>query len=280
MSAALERAKEAAEQANAATSAALAKMEQGGDGTMVLAAEGGMSDRATIEASLLGLVEGEPDFTLVIVKHVWTSEEVLSGGELTGAEYNPGVFFNELEEELNAELGKYGGVLALAALTETSDGQIGIRYSDAVTAARGIDVMEGRGFAGRTLKADYYDGTRHHCGSELPRWRTGEAAPLPTQEPVREETEAAESKEDSLSAPDDKDANDESDDPLPTGWEVYTTKDARLYYHNKELGSTVWNRPRLSKTEKERIARLKRAAEKKDKEEREAAEMASLLGAV
>jgi len=43
------------------------------------------------------------------------------------------------------------------------------------------------------------------------------------------------------------------EDPLPTGWKEYKNPEGRPYFHNKDLGSTVWSRPRLSKAEKERL---------------------------
>jgi len=242
---AVEKAREAAVAAEAATMEAL---EQGEDGVVELAKDGGISDRAKLEASLLGIVEGEADFTLVIVRHVWTPEEIIGENDLSGEGYNPGVFFCELEEELNSELGKYGGVMALAALTETEDGCIAIRYQDPVTAARGIDVMDGRGFAGRTLKAEYYDGAVVNCGTRLPRWRTGEAAPV--KEEVKEIPKEPEVPV--VVEP----------DPLPQGWKEYTTKEGRPYFNNKELGSTVWSRPKLSRSEKERLAKEKERAAK------------------
>jgi len=273
MNAAIEQARQAATDAANATEEAMQKIEKGEDGTIILAATGGMSDRAKLEASLLGIKEGEADFTLVVVRQVWTCEEILQGCEVVG-EYNPGLFFCELEEELNAEVGKYGGVLALAALTETPDGQIGIRYSDAVTAARGIDVMDGRGFAGRTLKAEYYDGTPHHCGTDLPRWRTGAEAPAAAEEAPAEEAPADKASGDNpsqvtsstpaeqASQKSEPPPEPEEEEPLPDGWMGYKTKEGRPYFHNKLLGSTVWSKPRLSKTERERW-RKKREAEKK-----------------
>ena len=54
----------------------------------------------------------------------------------------------------------------------------------------------------------------------------------------------------------------QEEEPLPDGWMGYKTKEGRPYFHNKLLGSTVWSKPRLSKTERERW-RKKREAEKK-----------------
>ena len=48
-------------------------------------------------------------------------------------------------------------------------GPIVVRYPDPVAAARCVDVMDGRGFAGRTLKAFFYDGSKQY--GQLPPWQ-------------------------------------------------------------------------------------------------------------
>merc|ERR1711865_56380 len=64
--------------------------------------------------------------------------------------------------EMVEEFTKHGQVLRLAALTEMDTGPVAVRYPDPIAAARCVDVMDGRGFSGRTLKAFFYDGSKQY----------------------------------------------------------------------------------------------------------------------
>jgi HIV Tat-specific factor 1 len=85
----------------------------------------------------------------VIVKHLFTLEEVREGGM---------DFFEELRSDLAAELGKMGKVKTLKIFQYNPEGVIAVKFEKAKGAIRCVERMHGRFFAGRQLECFYYDG--------------------------------------------------------------------------------------------------------------------------
>ena len=86
--------------------------------------------------------------TTVIIKHMFTLDEMF--GDLN--------FRVELEEDVEAECGKFGAVDKVKVFTTNPEGVVSVRFKDGADSQKCVDAMKGRWFGGRQLEASMWDG--------------------------------------------------------------------------------------------------------------------------
>ncbi|RLN45564.1 hypothetical protein BBJ28_00003228 [Nothophytophthora sp. Chile5] len=97
---------------------------------------------------------GEPaGLRIVVIKHMFTPDEI------TDEEYE-----RELQEDIHGECSKIGEVSKITLFSKREDGVVVIKFASSGSAARCVEVMNGRFFAGRKLECGFWDGTNytHH----------------------------------------------------------------------------------------------------------------------
>ncbi|RLN87841.1 hypothetical protein BBJ28_00019659 [Nothophytophthora sp. Chile5] len=97
---------------------------------------------------------GEPaGLRIVVIKHMFTPDEI------TDEEYE-----KELQEDIHGECSKIGEVSKITLFSKREDGVVVIKFASSGSAARCVEVMNGRFFAGRKLECGFWDGTNytHH----------------------------------------------------------------------------------------------------------------------
>lgn len=67
-------------------------------------------------------------------------------------------FVDDLKADVREECEKFGEVELVAVFENNPEGVVTIKFKEPSGAARCIEVMEGRYFAGKKISADYYDG--------------------------------------------------------------------------------------------------------------------------
>jgi len=93
-----------------------------------------------------------PKLKIVIVYHIFTLEEVAASG-------NERLFYDNLADEIGREFQRVGGKIEKMTIFEGNcDGVVAVKYKENIGARRCLEVMNGRYFATRRLKAEYWDG--------------------------------------------------------------------------------------------------------------------------
>lgn len=93
-----------------------------------------------------------PKLKIVIVYHIFTLQEVAASG-------NERVFYDNLADEIGREFQRVGGKIEKMTIFEGNcDGVVAVKYKENIGARRCLEVMNGRYFARRRLKAEYWDG--------------------------------------------------------------------------------------------------------------------------
>ncbi|KAG7390695.1 HIV Tat-specific factor 1 [Phytophthora boehmeriae] len=109
------------------------------------------------KAKALSWNEGEVSepagLRIVVIKHMFTPAEI-----------EDETYEKELQEDIHAECSKIGEVSKITLFPRREDGVVVIKFASSGSAARCIEVMNGRFFAGRKLVCGFWDGTNytHH----------------------------------------------------------------------------------------------------------------------
>ncbi|GMF25642.1 unnamed protein product [Phytophthora lilii] len=85
---------------------------------------------------------------IVVIKHIFTPAEV------EDEEYE-----KELQEDIHNECFKIGEVSKITLFAKHVDGVVVIKFASSGSAARCVEIMDGRFFAGRKLECGFWDGT-------------------------------------------------------------------------------------------------------------------------
>lgn len=101
--------------------------------------------------------EEEEEKVHVIIKGLFTLEEAEEGG----FEY-----FKDLKADLEEECSKLGKVKNIKIFETNPEGVVAIKFEKAKGALRCVELMDGRFFGGRALKAFYYDGYTNYAVAE------------------------------------------------------------------------------------------------------------------
>ncbi|KAE9337533.1 hypothetical protein PF008_g12485 [Phytophthora fragariae] len=106
------------------------------------------------KAKALSWNEGEVSepagLRIVVIKHMFTPEEI------EDEEYE-----KELQDDIQDECSKIGEVSKITLFAKHVDGVVVIKFASSGSAARCVEVMNGRFFAGRKLECGFWDGTNY-----------------------------------------------------------------------------------------------------------------------
>ncbi|KAF4323158.1 hypothetical protein BBO99_00003416 [Phytophthora kernoviae] len=109
------------------------------------------------KAKALSWNEGEVSepagLRIVVVKHMFTPSEI-----------EDETYEKELQEDIHTECSKIGEISKTTLFPKREDGVVVIKFASSGSAARCVEVMNGRFFAGRKLECGFWDGTNytHH----------------------------------------------------------------------------------------------------------------------
>ena len=106
--------------------------------------------------------------TTVIIKHMFTLDEMFSDPN----------FRVELEEDVEAECGKFGAVDKVKVFTTNPEGVVSVRFKDGGDAQKCVTAMKGRWFGGRQLEASLWDGFTNFAKAGLESTEEDEAKRL------------------------------------------------------------------------------------------------------
>ncbi|KAG6620129.1 rna-binding protein [Phytophthora cinnamomi] len=95
-----------------------------------------------------GEVSEPAGLRIVVIKHMFTPAEI------EDEEYE-----KELQEDIHDECSKIGEVSKITLFAKHVDGVVVIKFASSGSAARCVEVMNGRFFAGRKLECGFWDGT-------------------------------------------------------------------------------------------------------------------------
>ncbi|TMW63484.1 hypothetical protein Poli38472_002425 [Pythium oligandrum] len=84
---------------------------------------------------------------IVVIKHMFTPEEILDD-----------TYEEELRQDIEEECTKIGEVTKVTLFAKHVDGVVVIKFASGGSAAKCVDVMNGRFFAGRKLECHFWDG--------------------------------------------------------------------------------------------------------------------------
>lgn len=100
-----------------------------------------------------GEVNEPAGLRIVVIKHMFTPAEI-----------EDEAYEKELQEDIHDECSKIGDVTKITLFAKHVDGVVVIKFASSGSAARCVDVMSGRFFAGRKLECGFWDGTdyTHH----------------------------------------------------------------------------------------------------------------------
>ncbi|KAL4160479.1 hypothetical protein PRNP1_001047 [Phytophthora ramorum] len=106
------------------------------------------------KAKALSWNEGEVSepagLRIVVIKHMFTPAEI------EDEEYE-----KELQEDIHNECSKIGEVSKITLFAKHVDGVVAIKFASSGSAAKCVEVMNGRFFAGRKLECGFWDGTNY-----------------------------------------------------------------------------------------------------------------------
>ncbi|OWZ24576.1 hypothetical protein PHMEG_000320 [Phytophthora megakarya] len=95
-----------------------------------------------------GEVNEPAGLRIVVIKHLFTSPEI-----------EDEEFEKELQEDIHGECSKIGEVSKITIFAKHVDGVAVIKFASSGSAARCVEIMNGRFFAGRKLECGFWDGT-------------------------------------------------------------------------------------------------------------------------
>uniref|UniRef100_A0AAV1UI01 RRM domain-containing protein n=1 Tax=Peronospora matthiolae TaxID=2874970 RepID=A0AAV1UI01_9STRA len=95
-----------------------------------------------------GEVSEPAGLRIVVIKHMFTPAEI-----------EDEAFAKELQEDIHDECSKIGEVSKITLFAKHVDGVVVVKFASSGSAARCIEVMNGRFFAGRKLECGFWDGT-------------------------------------------------------------------------------------------------------------------------
>ena len=84
----------------------------------------------------------------------------------------------ELEEDVEAECGKFGAVDQVKVFTTNPEGVVSVRFKDGGDAQKCVTAMKGRWFGGRQLEASLWDGFTNFAKAGLESTEEDEAKRL------------------------------------------------------------------------------------------------------
>ncbi|GLE03006.1 hypothetical protein PINS_up011885 [Pythium insidiosum] len=85
---------------------------------------------------------------IVVIKHLFTPEEI-----------EDDAYELELKQEIEEECSKMGEITKITLFSKHVDGVVVVKFASAGSAAKCMEVMNGRFFAGRKLESHFWDGT-------------------------------------------------------------------------------------------------------------------------
>ncbi|TDH65593.1 hypothetical protein CCR75_004947 [Bremia lactucae] len=94
-----------------------------------------------------GEVNEPAGYRIVVLKHMFTPAEI-----------EDEAFEKELQEDIHAECSKIGEVSKITLFSKHVDGVVVVKFASSGSAARCIEIMNGRFFAGRKLECGFWDG--------------------------------------------------------------------------------------------------------------------------
>jgi len=97
----------------------------------------------------------------IIIKHMFTQEEA----------WTSPTFFKDLEADVNRECEKFGEVEKVKIFERNAEGVVAVKYKLHYPAARCVEKMNGRWFAGRQLQSEFYDGWTNYFVEETDEQR-------------------------------------------------------------------------------------------------------------
>lgn len=95
-----------------------------------------------------GEIHEPSGFRIVVIKHMFTPLEVENEA-----------YEKELRDDIYDECSKIGEVSKITLFSKHKDGVVVIKFTTSGSAARCVEVMNGRFFAGRKLECEFWDGT-------------------------------------------------------------------------------------------------------------------------
>ncbi|ETN22172.1 hypothetical protein PPTG_02190 [Phytophthora nicotianae INRA-310] len=100
-----------------------------------------------------GEVNEPAGLRIVVIKHMFTPAEI-----------EDEAYETELQEDIHGECSKIGEVTKITLFAKHVDGVVVIKFASSGSAARCVEIMNGRFFAGRKLECGFWDGTdyTHH----------------------------------------------------------------------------------------------------------------------
>lgn len=101
-------------------------------------------------------VSSKTGLRIVILKYMFTLDEVEQSE-------NPEAFYNELKVEIGSEIEeKCGTVDKITVFEGNPDGVVAIKFANAASSPKCIELMNGRFFAQRRMECDYFDGVTNY----------------------------------------------------------------------------------------------------------------------
>ncbi|CAH0492849.1 unnamed protein product [Peronospora farinosa] len=95
-----------------------------------------------------GEVSEPAGLRIVVIKHMFTPAEI-----------EDEAYEKELQEDIYGECSKIGEVSKITLFAKHMDGVVAIKFASSGSAARCVEIMNGRFFAGRKLECGFWDGT-------------------------------------------------------------------------------------------------------------------------